>query len=329
MASEEKTGLLVVIPCLNEEFYLENLIREVMKNSHDLSPRIVIADGGSRDRTADIARQMAAQYPNVIYLHNQKRIQSAAVNLAAEVHGKEADFLIRLDAHADYPADYCRTLLSEARETGAASVVVSMQAKGKSGFQIAAAAAQNSKLGNGGSAHRNAAAGAWTDHGHHALMRMDAFRTLGGYDDRFSHNEDAEFDIRLANRGDRIWLTGKTSVIYFPRAMPLALFRQYYNFGRGRARTIIKHRIIPKLRQMIPAGVLPAAFLALLAPLSKLFAVPFLAWVFICLAYGALLGIRARNATTAMSGTAILLMHSGWSLGFWVENLKNIYALIL
>ena len=66
--------------------------------------------------------------------------------------------------------------------------------------------AQNSKLGNGGSKHREGGKGHWTDHGHHALMRISAFASVGGYDETFSHNEDAEYDERVVSAGGRIYL---------------------------------------------------------------------------------------------------------------------------
>ena len=309
-SSAEAANILAVLPCLNEEPYLEPLVQRLVKNCASLPLQIVIADGGSTDRTPEIAQRLAAQYPNVSYLHNPKRLQSAAVNLAVATHGKDAQILLRLDVHADYPDTYCQTLVAEQQTTGAASVVVSMNTIGKTPFQSAVAAAQNSKLGNGGSAHRNNTTGMWVDHGHHALMRVDAFRAVGGYDESFSHNEDAELDIRLAKAGYKIWLTGKTSLTYYPRSAPLPLFRQYFNFGQGRVRTIIKHRIIPKLRQMVPAAVAPAAVLALLAPFYPLAALPLLAWMGICIGYGATLG-------QPMAGPAAMIMHFGWSLGFW------------
>lgn len=310
VSSSEASRILAVLPCLNEEPYLEPLVHRLVKNCASLPLRIVIADGGSTDRTPDIARQLAAQYPNVLYLHNPKRLQSAAVNLAMATFGKDAEILIRLDVHADYPDSYCQTLIAEQQATGAAAVVVSMNTVGKTGFQSAVAAAQNSKLGNGGSAHRNNTDGAWIDHGHHALMLINAFRAVGGYDESFSHNEDAELDIRLAKGGYKIWLTGKTSLTYYPRSAPLPLFRQYFKFGQGRMRTITKHHIIPKLRQLIPAAVVPAALLALLTPFYPIASFPLLFWVAICLGYGVMLG-------NAMAGPAAMLMHFGWSLGFW------------
>ena len=81
--------------------------------------------------------------------------------------------------------------------TKADSVVVSMNAEGSACLQRAAAAAQNSLLGNGGSSHRIRSDGRWVDHGHHALMTTAAFKAVGGYDEAFSHNEDAELDVRL------------------------------------------------------------------------------------------------------------------------------------
>ena len=93
-----------------------------------------------------------------------------------------------------------------------------MATMGFGAFQKATAFAQNSKLGNGGSPHRQGAKGHWTDHGHHALMRISAFRAVGGYDESFSHNEDAELDYRLRAAGYRIWMTDKTFMVYYPRA---------------------------------------------------------------------------------------------------------------
>ncbi len=311
-------AVLVAIPCLNEEAHIEGLVRDLLKHNRDLKMRVVIVDGGSTDRTREIAMDLASQHDNVFYLHNPRRIQSAAINLAVERYGEGAKYVIRLDAHADYPADYCRKLVAEQQVTGAASVVVSMNTVGDGYFQRAVAAAQNSKIGNGGAAHRSVSGpGAWVDHGHHALMCIDAFRSVGGYDATFSHNEDAELDLRLAKAGHKIWLTARTALDYFPRPSPRPLFKQYYNFGHGRAKTILKHAIVPKVRQMIPAAVLPALLFAALSPLTLLAAIPVLSWACLCLAYGAYLRFRARDAAIVLSGPAAMIMHLAWSIGFW------------
>jgi succinoglycan biosynthesis protein ExoA len=296
------SGILAVIPCLNEAPYLERLVRKVLAMGEMNHLRIVIADGGSADGSRE-----------------------SAINLAVETFAEDAEFLLRFDAHADYPENYCRILLEEAASTGAGSVVVAIDTVGVTGFQRAVAAAQNSRLGNGGSAHRMSnGQGRWVDHGHHALMRIDAFRAAGGYDETFTHNEDAELDARLRKAGYTIWLTNKVMPGYYPRAKPLPLFRQYMNYGKGRMRTILKHGVRPRLRQGAPAAIVPILLLAFLAPLFPIAALPLLCWGTLCFGYGVLLAIRARSFWIALAGPAAMIMHLGWGLGFWQAFLSGI-----
>ncbi|TIV99835.1 MAG: glycosyltransferase, partial [Mesorhizobium sp.] len=165
-----------VIPCLNEAAHIGTLLGQLRPAAARLGARIVVADGGSTDGTQAIVERVAAEDPRVLLLANPKRIQSAAINLAVATFGDGADYLIRIDAHGGYPADYCDRLIEEAHATSADSVVVSMLTSGTGAMQKAVAAAQNSKLGTGGSKHRHMSAGEWVDHGHHALMRIAAFR---------------------------------------------------------------------------------------------------------------------------------------------------------
>ena len=310
---------LIVIPCLNEAAHIGALLRQLRPSAARLGARIVVVDGGSMDGTQGIVEKVAAEDPRVMLLANPKRIQSAAINLAVATFGDDAGYLIRIDAHGRYPTDYCDRLVEEALATGADSVVVSMLTRGTSAVQKAVAAAQNSKLGTGGSKHRHMSAGEWVDHGHHALMRISAFRAVGGYDESFSHNEDAELDYRLRQAGYRIWMSGETHMIYYPRATLKSLYFQYVGYGRGRAKNVLKHRMVPKVRQLIPLLVAPVVLLALFSFLYWPAAVPFLLWATVCLGYGALAAIRQRNSGIALAGVSAMVMHFGWSVGFWQQ----------
>jgi succinoglycan biosynthesis protein ExoA len=216
--------------------------------------------------------------------------------------------------------------VEEAGATGADSVVVGMRTVGMTCFQRAVAAAQNSWLGTGGSGHRTRAVPGYVDHGHHALMRISAFRAAGGYDETFTHNEDAELDLRLREKGFRIWLTDRVGLVYFPRDTVGALFRQYRNYGRGRARTQLKHRARPRIRQMLPALVLPAATAALLAapvgivqgePGWTVVATPALGWIAACGLGGLALAAMRGERCAVFAGPAAAVMHLAWSTGFW------------
>ncbi len=315
---------LIVVPCLNEADHLPGLITHLLADAgrDDL---IVIADGGSQDGSQAIAAAFCESDGRVRLEPNPARLQSSGLNLAVLRHGGDRDFLVRIDAHAGYPRDFVRRLIMAANKTGADSVVVPMRTVGRGCFQIAAATAQNSRIGAGGSAHRIGGASGWIDHGHHALMRLEAFRRIGGYDPSFSHNEDAEYDHRLNRVGGRVWFQSDLAIDYFPRSHPAALFRQYVNHGRGRARTALKHRMPLKPRQLAPALVAPAVAAGLAAlgvssashPLVLILAAPALLWAAVCVAGGALAARRSQAPRCGyLAGAAAMVMHFGWSCGF-------------
>ena len=310
---------MVVVPCLNEAAHIGGLLAWLAGPARRLDMLVVVADGGSTDGTVRIVEEIAAREPRVVLLHNPLRLQAAAVNLAVAAHGDAFARFVRIDAHGGYPDDYCDRLIAEAHDTGADSVVVSMVTQGTGAFQRATATAQNSRLGNGGSPHRAGIRGHWVDHGHHALMGIAAFRAVGGYDESFSHNEDAELDFRLRAAGYRIWMTDKTFMTYFPRASVGSLFRQYLGYGRGRAKNVLKHKAVPRLRQMLPLMVLPVVAGALLAFVSLSALIPAGVWVAACLGYGVWLALAERDPYGPLAGVSAMVMHLAWSAGFWMQ----------
>lgn len=316
--------VLVVVPCLNEVRYIRSVIASALEGLSGLSGTLVIVDGGSTDGTLSVVEELLPAHPNLKLLRNPQRIQSAAVNLAVAAFGGDHDVMVRLDAHAGYPKDFIRRCVETAAQAGSDVVVVPMITTGTAFFQRSVAFAQNSLLGNGGSPHRSKPVSRWVDHGHHAFITLAAFREVGGYDPSFSHNEDAELDVRLGKVGRRIWMAADLAIVYYPRSTPLALFRQYMAYGRGRARTLLKHRIRPKLRQSLPAFVLPAL---LLAPLHwPLTAVPALCWALVCLAAGIAAGVAEKDGAAWLSGVPIMIMHLGWSIGFWRAMLASLFS---
>ena len=194
-----------------------------------------------------------------------------------------------------------------------------MRARGQGCFQRLRGRRAEFCIGTGGSAHRTQAAGGWIDHGHHALFAMASFVSAGGYDETFAANEDAELDARMTKADRRIWLSGEATVHYHPRRGPGALFSQYFRYGTGRARTLLRHHARPRLRQLLPAAVAPAMLLWVPALLVPVLGVPAVLWAAACLGYGVWLGIAARDPCAMMAGAAAMIMHLGWSLGFWSQ----------
>ena len=314
-------SVLAVIPCLNEAAHLPGLL-DLFLAQEDIA-LLVVADGGSTDGSRELVVQRSQSDCRLVLLDNPARIQSAGVNLAVATFGKDLAWLVRIDAHCDYPSGYVRTLLDAAQAHEASSVVVPMATKARGGFQLAVAAAQNSALGTGGSPHRHVTHGRYVDHGHHALMDIRLFRQAGGYCEAMPCNEDAEIDYRFGLLGAAIWLEPDAAIGYYPRRDLRSLAKQYYRYGVGRARNVRRHRLKMKLRQMLPITV---ALSVLLSPLSLIFwpvAVPALVWLLSCLVAGLLVGAREGKGWALLSGLAAATMHLAWGLGFLAEFVRN------
>lgn len=309
--------LCIAVPVLNEERYLTACLDSLLPQWPADRCEVLVLDGGSTDRTREIVNGLAARHPQLRLVDNPDRLQSAAVNLAADLADPRATVLLRADAHALYPEGFVAAVVSALHRHDATSVVVPMRNQGRSGPQRAIAAAQGSRFGNGGAAHRAGGASGWVDHGHHAAFDLDFFRALGGYDPAFSHNEDAEFDHRARAAGGRVWMCAEAAVTYFPRRGLLALARQYSRHGNGRARTLLKHRLRPRPRQMAPlAALLGNGAAAALSPsLPALLLVP-AGYAALCLGWGALLAVRRRDPWVLMAAPAAATMHHAWAFGF-------------
>nr|WP_250808113.1 glycosyltransferase family 2 protein [Neorhizobium tomejilense] len=326
----------VVIPTLNEERFILPLLESlgcldgnrVLPSPHE----IIVVDGGSTDRTLQILAELPESV-GIRVIHNSGRIQAAGLNLASRIADPRAKYLIRVDAHAVYAPGFVETVARTLLETGAQSVVVPLITRpmtSSSEFTWAVTLAQRSKLGNGGSAHRlESTLAKSVDHGHHAGFDIEFFRSLGGYDETFATNEDAEYDVRVAKTGGRVWFEPRAKVWYSPRETVRALAKQYFRYGQGRASTILKHGLVPRPRQMVPVA---AFFGNAVGFVGGFFWLPFLAApaAYLC-ACGAAAFIEKENlkrsvraSVVAEAALALAVMHMSWALGFTCKVCKSV-----
>jgi succinoglycan biosynthesis protein ExoA len=311
-------SVTIIVPALNEEKYIRNAINSLIPTGEGIDYELIVLDGGSTDCTPLIVKEMMLLNPRLRLETNTGRYQSAAVNRGAKIAKTDSSIIVRADSHAEYPPDFVVGLVRELRERDVASVVVPMRTRGKGFLQRGIATAQNSRLGNGGALHRAANSSRYVEHGHHAAFERNRFLAVGGYDESFTHNEDAELDIRLANAGARIWLCSELGISYFPRNSLGALARQYFNHGSGRARTMLKHRRPPKIRQLLPLGALGmnVISLALGLGLGWPFLLPGLVYMGACLTGGVVLAFSERDIAGCAAGPAAMVMHQSWAVGF-------------
>ncbi|MBE9637061.1 glycosyltransferase family 2 protein [Salipiger mangrovisoli] len=314
--------ILVAIPTLNEEAHIARTLEALLQDSPQMRDvRIIVADGGSTDRTVEIVEAMGRTHPNIRVIHNPLKLQSAAVNLVVETCADPRhSILVRVDAHSHYRPGYVLQVADSLREHEVAGLATVMDSVGPSCFQRGSAWAMETKLGSGGSAHRGGAASQYVDHGHHAGFDLAMYRRVGGYDTGFIANEDAEYDHRVALAGGRIWLDAGIRLDYVMRPTLAKLAKQYRRYGQGRAQTLRKHRMRPRLRQIVPPIVVAASALSLLlAPVFPwALAVPAL-YLAAVAAMTAQTLIRKRSLCALWVGPALVCMHFAWGLGFLAE----------
>jgi succinoglycan biosynthesis protein ExoA len=315
--SENRGFCSIVVPVLNERECIGDCLHSLLQQDWGGGFEILVVDGGSTDGTQEIVASMASDRPEIRLADNPGRIQAAAMNLAARIADQRAAVLVRADAHALYPPHYVASCLDALYRQNATSVVVPMMTVGQTCRQRAIAAAQNSRLGNGGSPHRRLTVSQFVDHAHHAAFDRAFFAALGGYDERFSHNEDAEFDLRAAKAGGRTWGCAEARITYFPRKSFTSLARQYFSYGIGRARTFRKHHQIPRLRQLAPVAVLALCLGGvLLIPIDARFGMIPGLYVMLCAGFGLAIATRRGDSCLAGTGLALIIMHLCWAAGF-------------
>lgn len=255
----------IAMPALNEERYLEACLASVRAQDY---PRalieILVADGGSTDRTREILARLAAADPRIEVVDNPDRIQAAG--LARLVARARGEVIVRMDVHCEYATDYVRKCVEVLARTGADNVGGAQRARPHTRFQRALCAALTSVLGTGGAAYRHDREG-FSETVFLGAFRRRVFETIGVWDPRAITNEDAELNQRILDAGGKIYVSREIVVHYIPRGSFGALATQYYRYGRGRARTLLKLGKLPALRPLIPFVAMTGLAASVVVPL--------------------------------------------------------------
>src|SRR5260370_18062673 len=148
--------------------------------------------------------------------------------------------------------DFVRQGVAVRARTGADHVGGAAQAGGKDFFQRCVAAALRSPMGIGGSKYRRSGEEGFVESVWPGAFRRSVFERVGLFDENATTNEDAELNQRLLAAGARIYMSGDIVAHYYPRESMRALARQYFKYGQGRARTLLKHGRLLSIRPAVP-----------------------------------------------------------------------------
>lgn len=303
------------MPILNEERYLARAVRSVLDQDYPGELEVVVALGPSRDRTTEVAQELAARDPRLTLVDNPTGRTPEGLNaaLAAARH----EIIVRMDGHGELSPGYIRRAVEILEETGAANVGGLMRAEGVTDFEKAVATAMRSPLGLGAARFHVGGRPGPSKTVYLGVFRRDWLRRVGGYDPGYARAQDWEMNYRIRQLGGVVWFTPELSVTYRPRPDLRSLARQYHRTGQWRRRLVRQHPESVNARYLAPpTAVVVLAATALGGLLWRpLWLVPG-AYAAAVTAGGLAIGAREGARVAVRVPPVLATMHLTWGWGF-------------
>lgn len=306
----------VVVPARNEEQYIGDCL-DSLRRQHYGNLEIIVVDGGSDDRTAEIVGTYAGRDTRIRLVHNERRIVPVSLNMAlAAARGR---WLVRVDAHATVPPDYVRLAVRHLQSGDWGGVGGRKDGVGQTAAGRAVAAAMASPAGVGGSRYHYGRKPSTVDHIPFGAYPTELARKLGGWDERLAVNQDYEFDYRVRLSGLSLLFDPALAISWHCREDAAGVYRQYRRYGRGKVKVLRLHPTSASPRHlMVPALVSWLGFAVLLGLRRPLWgaaaAAPYVAAVGVA---SAVTSWRLDSAARRHVPAAFFAMHLGWGIGFW------------
>lgn len=306
----------VVIPARNEEAAIGECLESVLGQTHR-ELEVLVVDGASTDRTAEVVRGYAARDDRVRCLDNPARIIPRALNLA--VAAAAGRWFVRVDAHAVIPPGYVERVVEHLRSGRWGGVGGRKDGVGHTPAGRAVAAVMASRFGVGGSVYHWGTQPRTVDHIPFGAYPTALVRELGGWDERLNVNEDVEFDFRVRRAGHELLFDPSLVISWECRQSVRDLARQYWRYGRGKARAV---RVQPRTASprhfaapALCAGLVGAVLAGRRAPMAAtLMVAPYAAALLVA---SAVTARRLDAESVPYVPAAFAAMHLCWGFGLW------------
>lgn len=320
MTHDDIPFVSIIMPVRNEVGFIERAIRSVLDSDYPAEKmEILVVDGMSDDGTKDIVRRLSESDSRVRMLYNPQRIVPTAMNIGLKA--MRGEFFTRIDGHAEVPKDFiARSIqcLHEHPDAWVAGGSIKTIADVYIGRAIAAA--MQTPIGVGNARFRLGDYEGWVDtlaFGTHHKWIVDR---IGDFDEELVRNQDDEFNLRIIQAGGKIWMSKDIQTTYFSRSSLRKLWRQYFQYGFWRIRTLQKHKRPAGLRQLIPLLFVLSLFsLGLASLIWKPFFFVFIVELFLYLSalfIGALdVGRKSGWRYAPIAPIVFAILHFGYGFG--------------
>jgi succinoglycan biosynthesis protein ExoA len=318
----------VIVPVRNEEAYIRRALDAILTQHYPADRmEVLVVDGQSEDRTGPIVLALAESDLRLRLLDNPGRIQSQAMNIGLDA--ARGEVIVRVDGHTVIAPDYVSRCVHHLRRTGAQHVGGTQHFIGVTPLGRAIAAAYRSPF-SVPSRFTISDKPEYVDTVYLGAWPREVFDQVGRFDETLAINEDYEHSYRIRQSGGRVFLSPDIRSDYYGRQTFSELGRQFFCYGQGKVRVLIKASGSARPRHFAaPALVATLVLGAILAPVhrwaARLWGGVLLSYAFangaasILAAAGKDWGVRLRLPVV------FALMHLAWGSGFWYEIVRIIW----
>jgi len=227
-----QTMVSIIIPMRNEEKYIGKCLLSILANSYPSEQyEILIADGDSTDGSRQIVSEISSRYANIRILNNAAKIVPTGLNQA--IRQANGRYILRMDAHTEYPPDYIQNCIAELERTGAANVggrCITLPGE-KTLTAKSIALLTQTRAGVGNAAYRLGRGDAYVDTVPFGAFRREVLAEVGLYQEDLVRNQDYELNARIRSHGYKIFLSSKIYSFYHNVPTFSAFMRQAFLNG--------------------------------------------------------------------------------------------------
>lgn len=309
----------IVIPCKNEEDYIEKCILSILASSYPKELiSIYVCDGLSTDKTVEIVKQIAKDNTQVHLLINKAQTTPQGLNLGLKT--ADSDVKIILGAHSEVDPNFIQeniNILKKHPEVGCAGGIIKNVFENKTSEIIGAA--MSSQFGVGNAHFRTGAKDGIVDTVAFGAYRKEVFEKAGYFDEELVRNQDDEFNFRLIKSGYKIFLSQKIISLYYVRASYKKLFKQYFQYGYWKVFVNKKHQTVTSIRQLVPMlfvlflsqGIITSFLHPYLLFLNLIILTAYFALAFV---FAVKVSENSRNILSII--TTFLILHLSYGTGY-------------